>query len=47
MKKCPMCGSYVKIEDWPTYNGKQYTYCRDCKRIIQREWIRAKRELNK
>lgn len=47
MKKCTMCGRYVKIEDWPTYGGKHYTYCRDCKRITQREWIRSKRELDK
>ncbi|MBC8630284.1 hypothetical protein H8697_00985 [[Eubacterium] tenue] len=47
MKKCPMCYRYINIEDWPVYNGKYYTYCRDCKRITQREWIKAKREMNK
>ena len=47
MKRCAMCGEYIKLEDWPKYNGKYYSYCRNCKRITQKEWIRAKREISK
>ena len=47
MRKCSMCNKYVKLSEWPIYKGIYYSYCRDCKRLIQREWVRAKREINK
>lgn len=47
MRKCPCCGQYVKLSDWPTYKGKYYAYCRDCKRSIQRLWVKQKREIQK
>lgn len=43
-KKCPNCFRYIDIKDWPVYNGKEYGYCRDCKREIQRIWIQNRRE---
>ena len=44
MKRCPMCKKHIELDKWPTYKNKRSSYCRDCKRIFQREWIRAKRE---
>lgn len=39
-----MCQRFIKLEDWPTYNNKLYSYCRNCKRAMQRQWVKAKRE---
>lgn len=47
MRKCPCCGQYIKLSDWPVYKGKPYTYCRSCKRATQRVWVAQKRELDK
>lgn len=43
-RQCPNCFKFIDLEEWPTYNGKLYIYCRDCKRETQREWQRTKRE---
>lgn len=44
MRKCPRCERYVPLSEWPTYNGKHYTYCRACKKDTQRLWVAEKRE---
>ena len=43
-RQCPNCYEFIDIKNWPTYNGKFYSYCRKCKRETQRIWIEAKRE---
>ena len=43
-RQCPNCFKFIDIKDWPTYNGKLYSYCRECKRETQRIWLQAKRE---
>lgn len=43
-RQCPNCYEFIDIRNWPTYNGKLYSYCRKCKRETQRNWIAAKRE---
>lgn len=43
-RQCPNCFKFIGLEEWPTYNGKLYSYCRDCKRETQRQWQRVKRE---
>ena len=43
-RQCPNCFKFIDIKDWPTYNGKLYSYCRECKRETQRIWLQTKRE---
>ena len=43
-RQCANCYEFIDIKNWPTYNGKFYSYCRKCKRETQRIWIEAKRE---
>ena len=43
-RQCPNCFKFIDIKDWPTYNGKLYSYCRECKKETQRSWLRVKRE---
>ena len=45
-RQCPNCFRFINIKHWPVYNGKLYSYCRECKRQTQREWIRNKRGEN-
>lgn len=47
MRKCSCCGEYKRLSEWPIYKGKPYPYCRDCKRMTQRIWVKQKRELVK
>ena len=47
MKICPLCYRELELSDFPRIKGKPYTYCIDCKRIIQRDWIRKKRRKEK
>lgn len=42
-RQCPNCFRFIDISCWPIYNGKLYSYCRDCKRETQRKWIHSKR----
>ena len=44
MKICPLCQKMLELSYFPQIKGKPYTYCIDCKRIIQRDWIRKKEE---
>lgn len=46
-RKCPICGEYVDISDWPIYKGKMYSSCCICKRWSQKMWARNKREMLK
>ena len=43
IKMCPICYRELKLSYFPQTKGKLYTYCIDCKRTIQRDWIRQKR----
>ena len=43
-RQCPNCFRFIDISCWPTYKGKLYSYCRECKRETQRIWLQAKRE---
>ena len=42
-RQCPNCFRFINIKHWPIYNGKLYSYCRECKRETQRTWIKNKR----
>ena len=42
-RQCPNCFKFIDIELYPKYNGKFYSYCRECKRETQRTWIKNKR----
>ena len=46
MKWCPRCQSYAKLSAWPMIKGKPYTYCRECKRQLQRDWVNKKRRIS-
>jgi len=43
MKICLLCYRELELSYFPKIKGKPYTYCIDCKRSIQRDWIRKKR----
>lgn len=45
-KYCRKCEQTLNIEEFPMVKGKPYTYCRECKRQLQREWVKEKRRYN-
>lgn len=47
MKKCKKFEETKELHLFPTVKGEPYTYCKECKRILQREWIRNKRQNSK
>ena len=46
IKYCRKCEQTLKIEEFPIVKGKPYTYCRECKRELQRVWVKEKRQSN-